>query len=67
MGEGIPKLTLVSSQKKPRRVYAGHPLECKCGSRTTIEVQTGRTIKNGKVSAGVKQIRCYHCQTVIWG
>jgi hypothetical protein len=61
-------LRIVSDKgEKPKRTYAGQPLECRCGSRTTVETRIGRTIKNGKVSAGQKQIVCYHCKTVLWG
>jgi len=67
MAESRDHLRLVDSKAtKPRREYAGEPLECSCGSRETIETRTGRTIKNGKVSAGRKQIRCYHCKAVLW-
>jgi hypothetical protein len=52
---------------KPKRVYAGVVLECRCGSRATIEVRLGRTLKEGKVSAGQKQIVCALCRTVLWG
>ena len=67
MEEGGPKLRLVDSKpRKPRREYAGEPLECSCGSRASIEVRLGRTVKNGKVSAGQKQIRCADCRKVLW-
>lgn len=52
---------------KPGRVYEGAPLECSCGSRATIDVRLGRTIKAGKVSAGQKQIRCANCGKTLWG
>lgn len=56
-----------SKPAKPKRIYAGQPLECTCGSRETVETRIGRSIKNGKVSAGQKSIRCYHCGKVLWG
>lgn len=58
---------VIDRKKKPGRIYQGEPLECRCGSRATIEIRLGRTVKNGKVSAGQKQIRCYHCQAILWG
>lgn len=65
MAKGLRLVT--SKPAKPRRTYAGEPLECACGSRTTIDVRVGRTIKDGKVSAGQKQLRCAECGKTLWG
>lgn len=65
MGEGV-RLTLIQTHK-PERIYAGKPLECSCGSRTVQEVRIGVTIKNGKASAGQKQLRCAECKKTLWG
>lgn len=64
MGKSFLKLI---TTPKPGRVYSGAPLECACGSRATIEVRIGRTVKAGKVSAGQKQIRCADCGKALWG
>jgi len=57
---------IVSRKRKPPRRYPGEPLECSCGSRETVETRVGRTVKDGKVSAGQKQVRCYHCGKLLW-
>lgn len=65
-GDGFLKL-VVDRKRKPAREYAGEPLQCSCGSRTSVEVRIGRTVKNGKVSAGQRQIRCADCGKILWG
>ena len=64
MGESFLKLI---TTPKPGPVYLGEPLECDCGSRATIDVRIGRTVKAGKVTAGQKQIRCADCGNALWG
>lgn len=69
MEKGKSWLKLVDSKPtKPKTAYAGDPLRCrKCDSSATIEVRLGRTVRNGKVSAGQKQYRCAQCGAVLWG
>lgn len=50
---------------RARKKGAAEPLVCKCGSSTTIEVRTGRMIRDGKVTGGTRQIACFHCKEVL--
>jgi hypothetical protein len=65
VGKSGPRLSLV--EPTPHKRTAGKPLECECGSRTTIEVRIDRHLKDGKVTAGHKQLKCYHCGRTVWG
>lgn len=64
MASGFLKL-IVDRPKKPGRTYAGEPIVCSCGSKETTETRINRTRKDGKVSAGQKIIRCYHCKAIL--
>ena len=66
MGTDFLKL-VVNRKGKPSTRYAGEPLECKCGSRATVEVRLDRRLKNGKITPGQKQLRCAVCGAVVWG
>lgn len=51
---------------KPKRKGAGDPIECpKCNSRASIEVRLGRTYRDGKYTAGKKQLRCADCGSIV--
>lgn len=61
-------LSIVADAKPRRGASNGEPLECRsCGSRTTMDVFTGRTIKAGRISKGTRQVLCAHCKSVILG
>lgn len=59
-------LKLVADKPPKAKATMGKPLECKCGSRATIEVRLNRTLRNGKATAGQRQIRCADCGAVVW-
>lgn len=59
-------LKLVSDKPPKATQTDGKPIECNCGSRATIEVRLNRTLKNGKITGGQKQIRCADCGGLIW-
>lgn len=68
MGEGVPTLRLVSSYaKKPKRVYAGQPLECKaCNNRLMIECVMP-TFRDGRINKGTQRFYlCAMCRRTIW-
>ena len=62
-------LRLVTNKpEKPKRAYLGEPITCpKCQSNASIEVRLGRRFKDGKYTAGQKQLRCALCWTVLVG
>lgn len=67
MGQGVCGLRLVVDRnRKPAGAPIGQPIECKCGSRTTVEVRIDRRIKAGKVTPGQKQLRCFDCKAVVY-
>lgn len=62
-----PHISLVIDRKtKPRRTYAGEPLECKpCNNRNLIEVFSP-TLHNGRIRKGKRTgWACPYCQKVI--
>jgi DNA-directed RNA polymerase subunit RPC12/RpoP len=58
---------VVDRKEKPKRVYAGEPIECPtCGSRDLIETFSP-TLKNGRVVKGkATGFACIHCQKKVW-
>ena len=36
-------------------------IECRCGSRTVIEVKTGVLLQSGKIKGGTRQLLCAAC------
>jgi uncharacterized protein with PIN domain len=67
LGKGH-RLTLISDKPtKPRRTYAGEPLECKvCNNRSLIELRQP-TYRDGKVRRGTHSSwLCPYCQRIVW-
>lgn len=61
-------MKLVTSNKaKPRRTYAGEPIECKpCNNRNLIELHQP-TYHDGKVRKGTASAwMCPFCQRIVW-
>jgi len=57
---------IVDRKTKPRRTYAGEPLECKpCNNRNLIEVFSP-TLHNGRIRKGKRTgWACPYCRKVI--
>lgn len=64
---------MIQGEEKPkpghtRNRKAAELLICpKCNSTETVETRCTRLVKDGKVSAGQRRIRCYHCAYVLVG
>ncbi len=67
MGKNSRLKLVVDRKSKPRRKYAGEPLECKaCGNRNLMELRSP-TVRDGKVVKGSHSTwMCPYCQTIVW-
>lgn len=66
MGESHLKL-VTNKTHKPKREYAGEPIECPtCKSRNLIETFSPR-LKNGRIVKGkATGFACVYCQKQVW-
>ena len=65
----MAELRAIDGGKRDRakRLSSARIVECKCGSRTMIEVRTGIAVaKDGKVvHRGTRGLKCAHCGAIV--